>query len=1041
MIPGNPRLQYLMSTPFFTPRLFCHLRQAALIFIVGAWAGDLSAQVPGLINYQGRVSVGTTLFDGTGQFKFALVNAAGTTTFWSNDGSSTAGSQPVAAVSRTVTKGVYAVMLGDTTVINMTTTVSAAVFSNPDVRLRVWFNDGTNGFQMLTPDQRITSVGYAMMAAAVPDGAVTSANLAVGAAAGNLGNGSITSSHLAPGAALGNLGNGSVTASQLAPGAAAASLSASGQLGVPAGGMIASYDSAATSLTNAGYVRISEVLTPDGWTPLPEISGGATIVRPVVRAEATAVWTGSEMIVWGGRSEYNGTQLNTGECFNPATNSWRSTLVFTGISPDQDAPSPRAGHTAVWTGTEMIIWGGNGSNTGGRYNPVTNTWSATATTTGIPANDAPEGRSRHTAVWTGSQMIIWGGDMGGPALSTGGRYTPATNTWTATNAGAAPSSRYYHTAVWTGTQMIIWGGRDGLTLRGDGGIYTPSANSWSNIPASTFSARARHTAVWSGSRMLLWGGDAGTGMPPNEFAPVGDGASYNPAGSGTWSQMSFTNAPAPRFGHTVVWTDTEMMVWGGSGQSGFEMNPLFANGGRYNPASDTWTVIAAGPSPRISHAAVWTGSEMIIAGGFSQEQMPIQPTFALSDYWRFNPTSSTWTSATAASGLLPRDSHTAVWTGSEMIVWGGQYQTSVAAITVTETLGSGARYNPATNLWSPISGMGSPSPRLGHTAVWTGTEMIVWGGQSGNPFGPVPLQTYAELSDGGRYNPATNTWLPVSLTGAPSARSAHTATWTGGQMVVWGGLQYSMALGFTPLATGARYSPALDTWTSVSSTAAPTARKGHTAVWTGAKVLVWGGVNDNMGTFYNDGAGYDPTADTWSAIPKPGTPALPGTEMDSRFAHTAVWTGTEMIIWGGQGPIGDLNFGRYNPTSNAWVVLPSASFFGAGPSATEQPFARANACVVWTGKEMIVWGGGDPMMGDFQNTGGVYDPVTNVWVSMPTSARPSARNSHTAVWTGSKMLIFGGYGVLSGIPGGQPVSLGSLTGYSPAQRLFLYQKP
>lgn len=81
------------------------------------------------------------------------------------------------------------------------------------------------------------------------------------------------------------------------------------------------------------------------------------------------------------------------------------------------------------------------------------------------------------------------------------------------------------------------------------------------------------------------------------------------------------------------------------------------------------------------------------------------------------------------------------------------------------------------------------------------------------------------------------------------------------------------------------------------------------------------------------------------------------------------------------------------------------------------------------------------MMGDFQNTGGVYDPVTNVWVSMPTSARPSARNSHTAVWTGSKMLIFGGYGVLSGIPGGQPVSLGSLTGYSPAQRLFLYQKP
>ncbi len=36
---------------------------------------------------------------------------------------------------------------------------------------------------------------------------------------------------------------------------------------------------------------------------------------------------------------------------------------------------PREGHTAVWTGTEMIIWGGNDcsthsyTTTGGRYTP------------------------------------------------------------------------------------------------------------------------------------------------------------------------------------------------------------------------------------------------------------------------------------------------------------------------------------------------------------------------------------------------------------------------------------------------------------------------------------------------------------------------------------------------------------------------------------------------------------------------------------------------------------------------------------------------
>ncbi len=148
---------------------------------------------PPVLNYQGRVAVGGTNFDGTGQFKFALVNAAGTTTFWSNDGTSSAGSPPTAAVALPVTKGLYAVLLGDPTLTNMTS-VPAAVFANSDVRLRVWFNDGTNGFQLLTPDQRVAAAGYAMMAgtaSSVPDGAITSAKLAAG---------SVGTTQLAPGA-------------------------------------------------------------------------------------------------------------------------------------------------------------------------------------------------------------------------------------------------------------------------------------------------------------------------------------------------------------------------------------------------------------------------------------------------------------------------------------------------------------------------------------------------------------------------------------------------------------------------------------------------------------------------------------------------------------------------------------------------------------------------------------------------------------------------------------------------------------------------
>ena len=159
----------------------------------------LRAQVPQLINYQGRVAVGGTNFNGSGQFRFALVNSNGATSFWSNDGTSGGGSQPAASVALAVNNGLYAVLLGDATLPNMTA-ISSSVFTNVDVRLRVWFNDGVNGSQLLTPDQRIAAVGYAMMAANVPDGVITAAKIADGSISANkIADGTITGAKLAAG--------------------------------------------------------------------------------------------------------------------------------------------------------------------------------------------------------------------------------------------------------------------------------------------------------------------------------------------------------------------------------------------------------------------------------------------------------------------------------------------------------------------------------------------------------------------------------------------------------------------------------------------------------------------------------------------------------------------------------------------------------------------------------------------------------------------------------------------------------------------------
>src|SRR5437868_6532604 len=211
----------------------------------------------------------------------------------------------------------------------------------------------------------------------------------------------------------------------------------------------------------------------DNWTPsglCTDDTWTATSLTnaPVARSAHTAVWTGSEMIIWGG-TQGGVVYLNTGGRYNPSTDSWTATSTT-------NAPADRDRHTAVWTGTEMIVWGGSpggfsGLNTGGRYNPNTDSWTATSTT------NAPAGRFGHTAVLTDSETIVWGG-FGGFPLNTGGRYDPGSNSWTATTTTNAPAARYSHPAVWIGSEMIVWGGTDNTSYFNTGGRYNPGTDSW-----------------------------------------------------------------------------------------------------------------------------------------------------------------------------------------------------------------------------------------------------------------------------------------------------------------------------------------------------------------------------------------------------------------------------------------------------------------------------------------------------------------------------------------------------------------------------------
>ncbi|HZQ70284.1 MAG TPA: kelch repeat-containing protein [Terriglobales bacterium] len=686
---------------------------------------------------------------------------------------------------------------------------------------------------------------------------------------------------------------------------------------------------------------------PDSWAPTHTLPDGTNGM--------TAVWTGAEMIIWGGGSTL--APVYTGSRYDPATDTWHSTN-------NSSVPIGKTGHTAVWTGTEMIVWGGCDlfkgehtcdSSSGQRYNPATDSWVKTSVV------GAPHTRMNHTAVWTGTEMIVFGGcsfinDACIPSRvgNGGGRYNPSTDTWTPTNTANAPQAREFHTAVWTGNRMVVWGGTSDTAALNDGGVYNPGTDSWiATAAVAANQARYFHSGVWTGREMILWGGTNGT-------KSFNSGLRYNVA-TNKWRGTPPTNAPSPRSLHTAIWSGTEMIVWGGVNGT----TPT-NTGARFNPTTSTWTPTSTvnAPSARSGAVSVWTGSQMIVWGGFTQTG------------GRYDPATDSWTPTNAVMTPSGRTLHTAIWTGAEMIVWGGDDAFIVGG---TNT---GGRYNLALDTWTPTSTVGGPSGRHLHSALWTGTEMIIWGGQSGStPF-----------KDGGRYNPVTNAWTKTSTTGAPEARSTHTAVWTGTEMIVFGGTGNSSPW----LKTGGRYNPSTNSWTLTTTIGAPTGRELHAAVWTGSEMIVWGGATSTFDT--NTGARYNPATNTWTNISTVNAPS-------ARNWTAYEWTGTKMLIWGGQTYNGSYVYHNdgalYDPASDTWTPT----------SLTGAPSGRGWFGYVWTGADLIVWGGCG-VQGTFCSgavgDGARYNPGTDLWTPISMASAPVARHQFPAVWTGSQMILWSG---------------------------------
>jgi N-acetylneuraminic acid mutarotase len=356
---------------------------------------------------------------------------------------------------------------------------------------------------------------------------------------------------------------------------------------------------------------------------------------------------------------------------------------------------------------------------------------------------------------------------------------PTNDRWLTMSVTNGPGQRVEHIMAWTGAEVIVWGG-----TQPSGGAWSPATDTWRTLPTANQPAGFRRSdGVWTGSELIIWGGaTAATSLS----AYQGGGARYDPV-TNQWTPMSTTGAPSPRWLHRLVWTGSEVMVFGGVGLLPDAGSGTLGDGALYNPLTDQWRPLPStnAPTPRYRPDMLRAGNEVIVYGG--------NDVTCHRDGARFDPTTNQWTamSTTNAPPSLCGFVWTgavSVWTGIDVLFF-GQYSGDPQV--------SGFRYRPATDTWSTLP-RGDPCDRNEATGVWTGSEFITWGGGT-----YVGCSTPFNSRRGYRYRPATDTWAPMTLTGNPTQRERVGAVWTGSEMVLYG----ANGGGGSSLEFAARYRP------------------------------------------------------------------------------------------------------------------------------------------------------------------------------------------------------------------------------------------
>lgn len=222
---------------------------------------------------------------------------------------------------------------------------------------------------------------------------------------------------------------------------------------------------------------------------------------PQPRTDASLVWIGRELFLFGGRGPQG--LLADGAVFNADTGRWRP-MNMQGFTPLEEK-------FVSWTGSRLLVWGakttGALQSVGMLYDPRADVWSPMADiVTPVPSRV-------NVSAWTGSRQLYWGASSEFGCLSSGAFYAPETNSWEAVASLASPENCRSPIASWVGGRLFVWGGQSELA-RGEyrwvntGGVYNEAERRWRPVSAENAPLIAgedhRYRGAWFGDHFLLF---------------------------------------------------------------------------------------------------------------------------------------------------------------------------------------------------------------------------------------------------------------------------------------------------------------------------------------------------------------------------------------------------------------------------------------------------------------------------------------------------------------------------------------------------------